>query len=198
MLTHSRISRFNESRIERNLIGCGVEMVGACVLTTMAIILFLVCLFNDWKGDFMSAWDVYWFTRLDIVLGACVVLALVSFAAATIAIIIHLMESGRVISAKARIAKNDYDNLRYHSLEDDEEIVSWEPLRFRIMKLSIPVFFLFLIAACAIPNSNQVAAIYLLPKIANNEQVQQIPDKALKLMEGKMDEWLDGLRKEKK
>ena len=66
------------------------------------------------------------------------------------------------------------------------------------MKLSIPVFFLFLIAACAIPNSNQVAAIYLLPKIANNEQVQQIPDKALKLMEGKMDEWLDGLRKEKK
>lgn len=48
----------------------------------------------------------------------------------------------------------------------------------------------------ATPNSKTIAAMYLLPKIAANEHVQRIPDKALTVLEKKLDAYL-GLDGEK-
>jgi hypothetical protein len=55
-----------------------------------------------------------------------------------------------------------------------------------------------MVLACLIPTTEEMAAIYLLPKIANNEQVQQVPDKAMQLLNGKLDEWIADVRGEKK
>lgn len=52
----------------------------------------------------------------------------------------------------------------------------------------IPIFFAIL--AGFTPNSRTIAAMYLVPKLINNEQVNQFPDKALKLLNNKLDEWI--------
>ena len=48
-----------------------------------------------------------------------------------------------------------------------------------------------------VPNTKQAAVIYLLPKIANNEQVQKLPDNALKLLNAKMEQYLNGMLEKK-
>ena len=57
--------------------------------------------------------------------------------------------------------------------------------------------YLFLIISTslsiAIPSSKTIAAVYLVPRIAENEQLQEIPNKALKLLNGKLDEWIEGI-----
>lgn len=49
-----------------------------------------------------------------------------------------------------------------------------------------------------IPNSKEIAAMYLLPKVVNNEEVQKPPTNALKLLNGKMEQWIDSQLKIKK
>lgn len=43
------------------------------------------------------------------------------------------------------------------------------------------------------PNSKTLAAMYLLPKLVESEAVQKIPDKALKVLNLKLDEWVKDL-----
>jgi len=47
------------------------------------------------------------------------------------------------------------------------------------------------------PTTKQACVIYLLPKVSNNEQVQQIPDKLLTIMNKKLDEWVEDVRGKK-
>lgn len=42
-----------------------------------------------------------------------------------------------------------------------------------------------------VPSTKEAAAIYLIPKIANNEQVQKVPEQALRLLNAKLEEWID-------
>ena len=46
------------------------------------------------------------------------------------------------------------------------------------------------ILAALCPSTKEMAAIYLIPKIANNQHIQQIPDKALTVLEKYLDEWI--------
>ena len=47
------------------------------------------------------------------------------------------------------------------------------------------------IISVLIPSSKTVAAIYLIPSIVENKQVQQIPEKTLKLFNLKLDAWIE-------
>jgi hypothetical protein len=47
-----------------------------------------------------------------------------------------------------------------------------------------------IIIACLIPSTKEAAAIIIIPKIVNNEKVQQIPSKLMDLA----NEWLDALK----
>jgi len=60
---------------------------------------------------------------------------------------------------------------------------------FTACGLSITCF----IVAGFLPSSKTLAAMYIVPKIANNTQVQQLPDKLLILS----NEWLEELRPKK-
>ena len=51
----------------------------------------------------------------------------------------------------------------------------------------------FAIAACAVPSTKNMAAIIMVPVIANNEQVQELPNKVLELG----NEWLNELKPKK-
>ena len=57
--------------------------------------------------------------------------------------------------------------------------------------MSIGVF--ILIISNLIPSTKQLAAIYLLPKIVENRQITELPDKAVTLA----NEWLEELRPKK-
>lgn len=54
---------------------------------------------------------------------------------------------------------------------------------------------LFFISGNLIPSSSTLAAMYLLPKLAQNQQLQQIPDKALTLLNDKLEEWIKQTQK---
>jgi len=59
------------------------------------------------------------------------------------------------------------------------------------------LFAVFLATALMVPNSKTIAAMYLIPKIAQNEQLNKIPEKALNLLNSKLDEWALDIVEEK-
>ena len=65
--------------------------------------------------------------------------------------------------------------------------------------IGLGIGLVLLIFAALIPSSKTLAAMYLVPKIANNEQIAQLPENAAKLMNAKMQEWIaDSLDNQKK
>ena len=68
------------------------------------------------------------------------------------------------------------------------ERMAWEWVR-----VLLPISAFTAILNVFIPTVRTIAAIYLLPKIANNEDVQQIPANTAKLLNEKLQEWIDGL-----
>jgi len=57
----------------------------------------------------------------------------------------------------------------------------------------------FWIGAILVPTTKEAVAIYMIPKIANNEQVQKLPDNAMKFLNGKLEAWINDMAdKEKK
>jgi hypothetical protein len=55
----------------------------------------------------------------------------------------------------------------------------------------ISIFVIFGGISCLIPTTKEAAAIYLIPKLVNNEQVQAIPENALKLLNLKFQAWIE-------
>ena len=121
----------------------------------------------------MSNWTIYWLTRLDVINAICTVSG-VLLGIGSLSLIIFCIIS----------ASNSYDKDEYK-------------MCLRIRKWVFPLTFICIAIAVFVPSSKEFAAIYLIPKIVNNEQVQQIPDKGLSLLNSKLDQWLDDIRKEK-
>jgi hypothetical protein len=48
------------------------------------------------------------------------------------------------------------------------------------------------------PRSGTLAAMYMVPKIVENKQLTAVPDKVLKVMNAKLDSWLEDITKTKK
>ena len=63
---------------------------------------------------------------------------------------------------------------------------------FKCLKC-IPILMLFIIVTTLIPTTKQMAAIYLVPKIANNEGVQDVAIEVKELAE----DWLNELKPKK-
>jgi len=45
-----------------------------------------------------------------------------------------------------------------------------------------------------VPTSKEMAAIYLIPKIVNNEQVKDVPSKGMEILNLKLDGWIDDMK----
>ena len=65
-------------------------------------------------------------------------------------------------------------------------------------KTVISILFIFLFLAVFTPTTKQFAVLYLLPKIVNSTEVQQIPNKALGILSKKLDEWASDLQGKEK
>jgi hypothetical protein len=53
--------------------------------------------------------------------------------------------------------------------------------------------FIFMFLAVLTPDTKQFAAIYVIPKVANNEDVRAMSDDAMKALRLKFREWLDSV-----
>lgn len=116
----------------------------------------------------ISAFNIYLITRLDNIEFAFIVGAMLSFvvcAAFTFAIICRITE-------------------------DDKELLE---RMAKPAKVALVVFILFLTGIVLTPNAKDAAAIYLIPKIANNEQIQDIGGNALDILQNKFQEWVDDM-----
>lgn len=51
----------------------------------------------------------------------------------------------------------------------------------KLLKIFVPLVFLFSILFVLMPTTKQMAAIYLIPKIASNKDIRQLPPKLSKL-----------------
>lgn len=68
-------------------------------------------------------------------------------------------------------------------------LVSCDEDNPKILKKTIFIGSLILLMAFLVPTTKQLAAIYFVPTIYNNEQVKELPEKLLKLG----NEWIDEL-----
>lgn len=117
----------------------------------------------------ITSWDIYWITRLDSI---CLFIGFLD-----VALLIFLIFFPMIADLS----------------------LNFEPIR--IVKYEGFFAFIFLLLCLCgvfIPSTKEVVAIYLIPKIANNEQMQKIPDNAAKLLNAKMEEWINETLVEKK
>ena len=66
------------------------------------------------------------------------------------------------------------------------------------IKSSFAIAFISISFAVFTPDSKTLAAMYLIPKLAESDDIQKIPDKALKALNLKLDEWVKDLSEENK
>lgn len=102
----------------------------------------------------ITPFQMYLLLMLDSV---CVVTAIITIVLAFITFIIGVMS-----------VANDVN-------EEDQKYAR------KFLKYLVPVFMLSLSAAVFIPNTKQAATIFLLPKVLNNEKVQDIGQNGLDL-----------------
>ena len=67
----------------------------------------------------------------------------------------------------------------------------------KVAKYVVFVFFILGTASVFLPTTKEMVAIYVVPALANNEQVRSIPDTALKLADEYLKQKLDELIGEK-
>jgi len=119
----------------------------------------------------MSAWTVYLFTRLDALHGTFVAIITISAVVLIMATIFRCL------------------GMPEHNPTSKEAKTLTQRCNKAIIISTISFFFGGMLLMI-IPTSKDFAAIYLIPKIVNNEKVEGLPDKALDLMNKKLDEWL--------
>ena len=119
----------------------------------------------------ITGWEIYWITRLD-------------------ALCVFFFLSGVTFIVCAPLV----------AIFLDDFFDAGRKKRAMGVAVSLVVGIAFLIVAVMTPTTNQAVAIYMIPKIVNNEQVQKLPDNAMKFLNGKFEEWINGMveKKEKK
>lgn len=114
----------------------------------------------------ITTMQLYWIIKLDSILNAALLFILISGICVTIGLI-------GVIWCKIDEIFKDY-------------IYIWR----KILKYSLLIFIVSLCFKIFLPTTKEIAAIIVLPKIINNEKLQEIPNKVMDLGF----EWLEELK----
>ena len=111
----------------------------------------------------MTGWEIYWITRLDGIRILAGVSIIVIFA----------------ISVIYMIFKDD--EYRYGKKEKEYTAFLW-----KYLKKILPVFMIPILLLVLTPTTKEMFAIKILPKIINNEKLQELPELGLDYMK----QWL--------
>lgn len=127
----------------------------------------------------MSHWTIYWVLILDSLKLTATLASFLLGVGLVIALVIWIAASCEC--KKYSAGEEDYFVRRI------SKIFSW---------ILGPIVAISLLFAVFVPNTKQAVAIWVTPKIVNNEQVQEIPQKGLKVLDKKLESYLDELKKE--
>lgn len=119
----------------------------------------------------ITGWDVYWITRLTALNGFFEFTGLITLLA--------------VLGIFSWVYPIITDVYSYGPREK-----LWKIYRRTMIGGTITGIILILISLF-IPTTKEMAAIYIIPNIANNKQVQKIPDNAATLLNTKLEQWID-------
>ena len=123
----------------------------------------------------MSGWFIYLLTRIDYIRGLLIAIAVILGVGITACLIY------------AAIYRDTHSSNPF----TETSVSKW--LKKLVTSMAITIFITIMI-----PNLKEIAAIYVIPKIVNNEQCQQLPTKMMNLLNTKLDQWFDeslGLKK---
>ena len=123
---------------------------------------------------------IYWITRLDALHNFIEGILIIS------AIILILGTIGLIASWMVGIVDEDKDAERaYYAIKK----AYWPIL----------IFWIFLaVTGMLIPSTKEMIAIYAIPAISSNADVQEIPPKVAKFVNKQLQEWLEDITKEVK
>lgn len=110
----------------------------------------------------MSNWQMYWLMMLDNISSLVIGIAL------AVGIVL-------VVAILARIIVGD----------DDEDV---KGVACKCMRFTVPILIVMAPLAALIPTTKQMAVIVVVPKIINNKEVQEMPEKLVELANGWMEE----------
>ena len=122
----------------------------------------------------MSSWLVYVFVKLDTIT------TLLSSVLIATTLLLCISFVGIVLT----YSEDEYGNGNKKQMKTS--LCVW----LRWAKRGVIILIITAILYIAIPNSKQFAVIYLVPQIATNTDVQQLPSDIAKLLRHKMNEWL--------
>ena len=114
----------------------------------------------------ITAWDIYWITRLDMVGD---MFFLFSF-----------------IGAFAVLGVFMYNNMALE-IEGADLFTSCK----KCVRIYIVGATILCLATIILPSTKEFVAIYAIPAIVNNEDVQEIPQNTAKFINDKLKEWMD-------
>ena len=118
---------------------------------------------------------VYWITRLDGLCNFCNEAAIVFFVLFIIAVIAACITYG------------------FWKIEDDSEAEIIHKMTRKTIKIILPIWIIMLAGSLFIPTTKEAVAIYMIPKIAANEDVAKIPPKLAEFARKQLEEWIDDL-----
>jgi hypothetical protein len=126
----------------------------------------------------ITGWDIYWITRLDLVKVASLSIMVISIVVTILILIGCAMHA-------------DFDQFSH----SDACVVrkGWRKKFIGFIRFAIPTAFLCCMVFVFTPTSKELCAIYVVPPIINNEQVQELPSRILDLGV----EWLEELKPDK-
>lgn len=81
-----------------------------------------------------------------------------------------------------------------HEFSDEEERIR----NLNRAKYTLKIFIPLVLLAGLTPSSKTIAAMYLLPRMLENQQVQAVPEKVLTILNGKLNQWINDMSKEEK
>ena len=119
--------------------------------------------------------EIYWITRMDYIQTALFVLGGIITGLAGISFVVS------AICCARNVIHGDDDAKRMM-------VVSKKTLLTSIV--CGLVFGSILLSACFVPSTKEMCAIKIIPKIVNNEEVQELPNKVVELA----NEWLEELK----
>ena len=136
----------------------------------------------------MDIWTIYWVLKLDTLGGLCVVICILSFIGTIASTIFFLYwKPKRPIYKREGTEENPSE----HFLEIKKDALS---ISRKCIIACIILFFISFPLATFLPSTQQACVIYVLPKIANNEYVQKMPNNISKLVSEKLAEWIDDVK----
>lgn len=137
----------------------------------------------------MDGWTIYWILKLDVLGNLCIATCILS-------LISIVVSAGTFLYWKPK--RPYYPNEKVEGGGASESFTEMKNLFLSgSKKCLIACIILFLVSfppATFLPSTQQACVIYVLPKIANNEHVQEIPNNVSKLVNEKLAEWIDDMK----